>query len=91
MSTFLGMPVYAPRGVGQLRAEEPFPAAARKALADTQLRRNIGHATQTIRDKRAAGRGRGARLGGSCGSPASRSRPRRWPASTSTSSGSSAR
>ena len=52
-STFLGMPVHAPRGVGQLRAEEPFPAAARRALADTQLRRNIGHATQTIRAKRA--------------------------------------
>ena len=30
-----------------------FPAAARKALADTQLRRNLGHATRTIRDKRA--------------------------------------
>jgi len=53
MSTFLGMPAYAPRGVGQLRAEEPFPVAARRALADTQLRRNIGHATQTIRAKRA--------------------------------------
>jgi L-lactate dehydrogenase complex protein LldF len=53
MSTFLGMPVYAPRGVGQLRAEEPFPVAARRALADTQLRRNIGHATKTIREKRA--------------------------------------
>jgi L-lactate dehydrogenase complex protein LldF len=53
MSTFLGMPVHAPRGVGQLRAEEPFPVAARRALADSQLRRNIGHATQTIRAKRA--------------------------------------
>ncbi len=48
------MPVHAPRGVGQLRAEVPFPEAARVALADTQLRRNIGHATQTIRAKRAA-------------------------------------
>jgi L-lactate dehydrogenase complex protein LldF len=47
------MPVHAPRGVGQLRQEEPFPAAARKALSDTQLRRNIGHATKTIREKRA--------------------------------------
>ena len=54
MSTFLGMPVYAPSGVGQLRTEEPFPAAARKALGDAQLRRNIGHATKTIREKRAA-------------------------------------
>ncbi|MGA2926725.1 MAG: LutB/LldF family L-lactate oxidation iron-sulfur protein [Solirubrobacteraceae bacterium] len=32
----------------------PFPVAARAALADTQLRRNIGHATHTIRAKRAA-------------------------------------
>ena len=30
-----------------------FPVAAKKALADTQLRRNLGHATRTIRDKRA--------------------------------------
>ncbi|HEX6937435.1 MAG TPA: LutB/LldF family L-lactate oxidation iron-sulfur protein [Actinomycetes bacterium] len=51
--TFLGMPAYAPRGVGALRAEEPFPQAARTALANTQLRRNIGHATATIRAKRA--------------------------------------
>jgi L-lactate dehydrogenase complex protein LldF len=32
----------------------PFPQAARLALADTQLRHNIGHATRTIRVKRAA-------------------------------------
>ncbi len=38
--TFLGMP--------------PFPTAARAALADTQLRRNLAHATSTIRAKRAA-------------------------------------
>jgi L-lactate dehydrogenase complex protein LldF len=38
--TFLGVP--------------PFPAAARTALADTQLRRNLAHATGTIRAKRAA-------------------------------------
>ncbi|MGV9362516.1 lactate utilization protein B [Amycolatopsis sp. NPDC003731] len=31
-----------------------FPAAAREALADTQLRRNLAHATATIRAKRAA-------------------------------------
>jgi L-lactate dehydrogenase complex protein LldF len=30
-----------------------FPTAARSALADSQLRRNIGHATSTIRAKRA--------------------------------------
>ncbi|NJK80446.1 MAG: iron-sulfur cluster-binding protein [Chloroflexaceae bacterium] len=32
----------------------PFPEAAKTALADTQLRRNLGKATQTIRAKRAA-------------------------------------
>ena len=37
--TFVGMPA--------------FPAAAREALADTQLRHNLAHATHTIRDKRA--------------------------------------
>lgn len=47
MTTFLGTP-----GVGNLRGDEPFPAAARTALADSQLRRNIGHATHTIRAKR---------------------------------------
>ena len=51
--TFLGMPT-APRGVGQLRQEAPFPVAAASALADSQLRRNLGHATSTIRAKRAA-------------------------------------
>ena len=29
-----------------------FPAAAHLALADTQMRRNLGKATATIRDKR---------------------------------------
>ena len=38
-ATFVGMP--------------PFPTAARVALADTQLRHNLAHATTTIRDKRA--------------------------------------
>jgi len=51
--TFLGMPG-APRGVGQLRQREPFPEAAAGALGDRQLRRNLGHATSTIRAKRAA-------------------------------------
>jgi len=37
--TFVGMPA--------------FPTAARAALADTQLRHNLAHATHTIRDKRA--------------------------------------
>jgi len=39
-ATFVGMPA--------------FPEAAGKALADTQLRRNLAHATGTIRAKRAA-------------------------------------
>ncbi len=39
MPTYLGMPA--------------FPDAARKAVADTQLRRNLTHATHTIRTKRA--------------------------------------
>jgi L-lactate dehydrogenase complex protein LldF len=38
-ATFVGMPA--------------FPTAAREALADTQLRHNLAHATHTIRDKRA--------------------------------------
>ena len=50
----LGMPAVAPRGVGHLRGSEPFPAAARRALGDPQLRRNLGTATTTIRAKRAA-------------------------------------
>jgi L-lactate dehydrogenase complex protein LldF len=53
MSTFLGLPT-APRGVGHLRGTESFPDAARRALADPQLRRNLGQATATIRAKRAA-------------------------------------
>jgi L-lactate dehydrogenase complex protein LldF len=53
VSTFLGLPT-APRGVGHLRGSEPFPVAARKALANSQLRRNLGQATATIRAKRAA-------------------------------------
>jgi L-lactate dehydrogenase complex protein LldF len=51
--TFLGMPTTAPRGVGNLRGDESFPKAARTALADPQLRRNLGHATATIRAKSA--------------------------------------
>ena len=51
MTTFLGMPAYAPRGVGHLRGDEPFPQAARTALANPQLRRNLQHATTTIRGK----------------------------------------
>src|SRR5918999_3708611 len=50
---FLGMPT-APPGVGHLRGRQPFPEAARTALGDAQLRRNLGKATGTIRAKRAA-------------------------------------
>jgi L-lactate dehydrogenase complex protein LldF len=50
--TFLGMPT-APPGVGQLRGDRDFPTAARDAVADEQLRRNLGNATSTIRGKRA--------------------------------------
>jgi L-lactate dehydrogenase complex protein LldF len=49
MSTFIGVP-----GIGNLRGEEPFPRAARRALADTGMRRNVGHATRSIRAKREA-------------------------------------
>ncbi len=51
-TTFLGMP--AASRTGHLRGEEPFPDAARSALADGQLRRNLGKATRTIRGKRAS-------------------------------------
>jgi L-lactate dehydrogenase complex protein LldF len=54
MSTHLGMPAVAPAGVGHLRGSRSFPAAAKDALGDTQLRRNLGHATTVIRNKRAA-------------------------------------
>ena len=41
-----------------------FPAAARESLQDTQLRRNLGKATQTIRAKRLRTIAELARLGG---------------------------
>jgi L-lactate dehydrogenase complex protein LldF len=52
VTTFLGLPA-PPRGTGHLRGDEPFPVAARRALADSQLRHNLGNATRTIRAKRA--------------------------------------
>ena len=57
MSTFIGMPrpvVHAERATGHIEGVERFPEAARRALADTQLRANLGNATRTIREKRAA-------------------------------------
>ncbi|GAA4803534.1 LutB/LldF family L-lactate oxidation iron-sulfur protein [Actinomycetospora chlora] len=53
MTTDLGMPTVAADPHGHLRGTEPFPVAAHRALADTQLRQNLGHATRTIRAKRA--------------------------------------
>jgi L-lactate dehydrogenase complex protein LldF len=40
-------------GVGQLRGTRSFPAAARDAVSDAQLRRNVGAATTTIQARRA--------------------------------------
>lgn len=52
-AVFLGIPT-APPGVGHLRGDRSFPDAARDSLRDGQLRANLGHATATIRAKRAA-------------------------------------
>ena len=52
-AVFLGIPT-APSGVGHLRGDRSFPDAARDSLRDGQLRANLGHATSTIRAKRAA-------------------------------------
>ncbi len=47
-----GAAAHAPPGVGHLRGDAPFPAAAEYALGDAQLRRNLAHATATIGAKR---------------------------------------
>jgi len=56
-SVFLGLPGVpgpgADTGVGHLTGDRPFPAAARDALGNSRLRRNLAHATSTIRGKRA--------------------------------------
>jgi L-lactate dehydrogenase complex protein LldF len=50
MTTFLGLPQA--HGESPLRGTQPFPKAARSAVRDPVLRRNLGKATTTIRDKR---------------------------------------
>ncbi|CEA09573.1 Lactate utilization protein B [Arthrobacter saudimassiliensis] len=53
MSTYLGMPEVRAYGHGNLHAAKPFPDAAEHELGNAQLRANLGHATSTIRNKRA--------------------------------------
>lgn len=48
----LGMPALPPRGFGNISETEPFPSYARRELGNAQLRKNLAHATHTIRDKR---------------------------------------
>ena len=55
------------RRAARSSASPAFPTAARAALADTQLRRNLAHATRTIRDKRAGVVAEVDGLGGRCG------------------------
>lgn len=50
-ATFLGFPRRPPEE--PLRWGDAFPRAAKEALGNAQLRRNLAHATTTIRDKRA--------------------------------------
>jgi L-lactate utilization protein LutB len=83
MSTFLGMPT-APRGVGHLRGDEPFPAAARQAVNNAQLRHNLTKATTTIRVKRAAVTGELPDWEELRARPARPSRRIRWPTWTGT-------
>jgi len=54
MTTFLGIPRPPRPDTAQspLRGDRLFPAAAAIAVADSQLRRNLGKATATIRTKR---------------------------------------
>ena len=78
-----------PRSSPRRRARdgEGFPAAAREALANTQQRRNLGHATRTIRAKRAAVVGEVADWE-ALRDAAPRSRRARWRACRSSSSSS---
>ncbi|WP_436627481.1 lactate utilization protein B [Brevibacterium renqingii] len=60
--TFLGMPLLPPKrrqqtdlpgGQGNIIEPESFPDVSHQHLSNQQLRNNIGHATSTIREKRA--------------------------------------
>ena len=51
-AVFLGLPTAS--SSSHLHGSETFPQAAARAVRDVQLRRNLGRATATIRDKRAA-------------------------------------
>ncbi|HET7477473.1 MAG TPA: LutB/LldF family L-lactate oxidation iron-sulfur protein [Dermatophilaceae bacterium] len=53
MTTFLGTPRHQPQP-SPLRGDQSFPDAARTALGNAQLRRNLARATGTIREKRRA-------------------------------------
>lgn len=54
MATFLGMPGPPASAGSELSGTEPFPAAARAALGNSRLRRNLTRATGLIRAKRTA-------------------------------------
>lgn len=47
------LPPHAPNGVGHLRGSRGFTAAAHDELRNERMRANVGHATRTIRAKRA--------------------------------------
>ncbi|MGJ5590297.1 LutB/LldF family L-lactate oxidation iron-sulfur protein [Micrococcus lylae] len=52
--TDLGMPTVRPAyGHGHITLDEPFPDSARTQLGNAQMRKNIRHATHSIRAKRA--------------------------------------
>ena len=53
MPTFLGMPGPAASPNSDLTGTRPFPIAAREALSNSRLRRNLSNATGIIRGKRA--------------------------------------
>ncbi len=55
MTTFLGIPLRRRQDPeSPIRGSETFPQAAKRAVDDTRLRRNLGRATATIRGKRQA-------------------------------------